>query len=389
MQVWVVQHICGQAHICWFTFETTAVPTMDRKPTKFEYKVKAGDNLSSLIQRFYTTQTGSQSYHLLIASIIKNNPHINNPDLIKTGDILVFPAVASRLDGQSSQATITANHQSVSRGTLNLCTPDNPFGRPTPYVPRITSHFNTSNDAIDLYRPPFANQNVEEDERELFWALSWMTDNYNEITMPANIFAGSVSNLLNPQNRSLIESVSDSYAAYKSGALSKGQYDYSRKKALETLSKRLGPTEKWLFNGKTTKESIRIARGGGIPATQNIKANAARLAGLAKKAKYGGVVLTGVGLAASCYQVANTASEDEKNEIIVESLASTAIGGMIGVGVGIFLVSNPIGWGTAIVLATGTALASYGAGKLAKEAYDYSGRPVNFHTGMGIDRICN
>jgi len=59
--------------------------------------------------------------------------------------------------------------------------------------------------------------------------------------------------------------------------------------------------------------------------------------------KHGGIVLTGVGLTAACMQIANA---QEKNEIFVETIASTIAGVGLGFAIGVFLISNPIGWGT-------------------------------------------
>ncbi len=68
-------------------------------------------------------------------------------------------------------------------------------------------------------------------------------------------------------------------------------------------------------------------------------------------------------------------------------IASTIAGGLVGYAVSLFLISNPIGWGTAIVLAVGSTAASYAAGKLARNAYDAFGE-VDFVAGTGVDRVC-
>lgn len=78
--------------------------------------------------------------------------------------------------------------------------------------------------------------------------------------------------------------------------------------------------------------------------------------------KGGGIVLTGVGLTASCMQIENTTDQNEKNDIFVETVTSTTMGLGLGVAVSLFLTSNPIGWGTALVLAVGTTAVSYGTG---------------------------
>ncbi len=63
------------------------------------------------------------------------------------------------------------------------------------------------------------------------------------------------------------------------------------------------------------------------------------------------------------------------------------VGVLSGVAITVFLVSNPIVWGTAIFLAVGSAGASWGLGKFARNTYDLFG-PIDFVTGTGTDRIC-
>ncbi len=92
--------------------------------------------------------------------------------------------------------------------------------------------------------------------------------------------------------------------------------------------------------------------------------------------------------ATACIQIGSTSDVQEKNEIFVEIITSTGVGIGLGFAVGVFLVSNPIGWGTAIVLAVGSTALSYGAGKLTRLAYDKLGMEVDFVTGTGVSRIC-
>ena len=78
----------------------------------------------------------------------------------------------------------------------------------------------------------------------------------------------------------------------------------------------------------------------------------------------------------------------EKNEIFVETVASTAVGFGSSLLVGLFLVSNPVGWGTALVLATGTVALSYASGKGARAAYDQYGSRIDLVSGTGVDSVC-
>jgi len=223
---------------------------------------------------------------------------------------------------------------------------------------------------------------------ENFWALTWLEQNANYLTIPGGAALGAKGNLLSPGNIGLINSVGDHYADYKSGKIAKAQYNYRRKLSLDKLKMNIGPFGKWLFGKNTTHESIRIARSGGIPATSNIVRQADRLNRLATLSKAGGIVLVGVGLTASCKQIANTKNTQEKNEIFVETIASTGAGIGLGAVVGLFLVSNPIGWGTAIVLAVGSTALSYGTGKIARYNYNKHGGQIDFVNGTGVGSIC-
>ncbi len=136
------------------------------------------------------------------------------------------------------------------------------------------------------------------------------------------------------------------------------------------------------------EKSVRIAQSSGVPATAHIAKHADRLKNIAAISKGGGIVLAGVGLTAACMQIGNTTDTQEKNEIFVETITSTTTGIIGGYIVGLFLISNPITWGTAIVLAVGSVAASYAAGKGARFGYDKLGGQIDFVSGTGVNRIC-
>lgn len=105
-------------------------------------------------------------------------------------------------------------------------------------------------------------------------------------------------------------------------------------------------------------------------------------------ARGGGILLTGVGLTAACREIANEASQDKKNDILVESVSSTVAGAGLGAVVGLFLVSNPAGWGTALILAAGTAAWGFHAGNFMHWAYDVSGRQIDLVSETGVGSVC-
>lgn len=329
-----------------------------------EYRIKPGDSLSLIISRFYGASPGTPAYASRLNQIRALNPHITNPDLIHAGSTLRLVATTEPAYTPPALPGFRQRPTSI------------PYRQPaSPPPQRVRPH------------PPLLMDVPPDDELD-FWMLSWLAQHSNYLVIPGSIALGAQSNLLSPGNVRLIEDISDLYAQYRSGQMSKGQYDYQRKLKLDLLKKNIGPMERLLFGNHTPHQAIRIARGGGVPATHNITQHANRLKRLASYGKYGGYALAGVGVAASCMQIADTDSRQEKNEIFVETIMSTGVGLAGGAIVGIFLVSNPVGWGTALVLAAGTAAASYASGQLAREAYTTYGTKVDFVSGTGVDSVC-
>jgi len=113
-----------------------------------------------------------------------------------------------------------------------------------------------------------------------------------------------------------------------------------------------------------------------------------KLSRTAKIASRGSIVLVGVGLAASCSQIANTKGRLEKNEIAVETIASTAAGTIGGVVAGVFLLSNPVGWGIVLAVGAATAITSMGAGKVAATLYKTNASHIDLVNKLGIDKVC-
>lgn len=336
-----------------------------------EYRIKAGDCLSMIMSRFYGVGPGSPDYTQHLNQILALNPHIQNPDLIHAGTNL---RLIANLPPASAQPAAT-----IQPVTPRI--PRNPSSAPhrVPYA--LPGPVSVSPQLFVLKDVPPA------DELD-FWMLSWLAERSNYLVVPGSVALGAHGNLLSPANIALIEQIDDLYAKYKSGAMTEGQYGYQRRLRLDQFRSNIGPMERWLFGNQTPHQAIRIARGGGVPANQNIIQHANRLKKLASYGKYGGYLLTGVGVAASCMQIAGTDSRQEKNEIFVETVASTGVGIVGGLAVGLFLVSNPVGWGTALVLAAGSAAVSYGAGRFFRGAYTIHGNEVDFVSGMGVDSVC-
>ena len=315
-------------------------------PLLYEYTVRGGDTLSGIIGKAYNICPRDSRYSEAQNYLMSLNPQITNPNRIFSDSILRIGMF------------------------------------PPPKQPVYPELYNLS-DTDTFITAPLTRQ-----QRQRFWALSWLQHHSSWLTAPGSVGFGMATNLLSPGNVSLIEDVMDGYAHYKTGKLSKGQYDYLRRRNLQQFSRNVGPFERVLFGKRTTQQSIRIARAGGIPATAQIKKHAERLRRLSKVAGIGGIALTGVGMTAACMQIANTLDQSEKNEIFVETIASSMFGLVGGYAATLFLVSNPVGWGTAIVLAVGSTAVSYGMGKAFRSGYSRHLTHVDFVTGAGLDRIC-
>lgn len=180
-----------------------------------------------------------------------------------------------------------------------------------------------------------------------------------------------------------MKDIGDLYADYKTGKISRSTYFTRRAAKLDQFRRNIGPLfERMLYPDKGVSSAMR-GRKNLLP-NSLMAAEAARLQRIAKYAARGGVVLSGIGVTSACIQIAQTVGTKEKNEIFVDTIVSTSAGFLVG----LFVVSNPIGWGSAIVLATGGALGSYLAGKLAAGAYDLWGNNIDLVSGAGVNRIC-
>ena len=230
---------------------------------------------------------------------------------------------------------------------------------------------------------------IHPQEHDHLWAATWLEHNASLVTLPGGATLASIGNLSNPANVGVIEELGELHAERIKTKMSRNRYRQLRRHKLKQLQHQIGPMEKLLFGKQTSPQALRIAQGGGIPATAHITAHAEKLKQFGRLSKAGGIALTGVGLTASCMQIAHTASREEKNEIFVETIASTIVGGASGVLVGAFLLSNPVGWGTAIILAVGSTVVGYGAGKVSREVYSIKMQRFDVVNSLRVDHLCS
>jgi len=308
-----------------------------------EYQIRSGDNLSRIIYDMYgwTPHNQPATYKATLEGVLSLNPHIANPDRIVAGQILRLPI-------HPTSASLRHVRPSI------------------------------------LQQEGFISESLPPIERERVTTIAWLSRNTDWLTIPGGVAMGTASGLLGRGNQQLLTDIGDLYADYKAGKLTKGQYDGRRAKKIAEIRRNLGPLE----HAVRQKGMRHTLKGGKVLPSDVTRMEAERWKRIAGHAAKGGVVLTGVGVTAACVKIAHTVDMKEKNQVLVETVTSTVVGAGIGIPVGIFLASNPVGWGVVLVLAMGSAFVSWGAGYGATRLYDLKFNHVDLVTGLGVDRVC-
>jgi len=312
----------------------------------YEYRIREGDTLSRIIYDMYgwTPHNQPATYRGTLQGLLAMNPHITDPNMIRAGDMLRLPDNPNSASLRKPGATLSHGSEFVS----------------------------------DLQMP--------RSEREQVAALAWLAENTSWLTIPGSIAASAGSNLLNHGNRQLLADIGDLYAEYKADRISKSTYHARRAAKIAEFRRNIGPFEKLLYPRKGVAGAMRGNRGL-LPSTLS-KTQVTYLRRMAGYAKNGGIVLTGVGVTAACAQIARTVDQKEKNEIFIETLASTLTGWGAGLAISLLLYSNPVGWGTALVLAIGSTTGSWAIGKGSAMLYDVFGNQVDLVRGLAVDKVC-
>lgn len=302
----------------------------------FIYITQPADTLSVLLLRLYEAAPWSRRRHELRRAVVHLNPQLKEKDL----------------------------------------------DRLPPGTPLTLADFSQLTAAVTPPLATFGAPHQTADHQGL-WAMAW-AEHSGLLTHPGSVALGAGAHLLGRSNLALLQQVGDEYAAYRQGQITKGQYDHRRRQLIELFRSKAGPFERLLFRGLKTPQAIRIARHGALPHDHHIRQQTGRLEKLRGLATQGGLVLTAVGLSAACTQIAQSVDRQIKNEVFIDAIVSS----IFGTSLGIFAVSNPVGWGTALVLALGASAVSLAAGKLAVSFYDTAGAPLDLVSGLGIDRLC-
>lgn len=346
-----------------------AIPPLPHRALPIAYRVKSGDTLSRIVARHYQLSPGSSAFDHALQVAAYSNPHITNIDRIYPGQIIRLISLPNGgANAFCSLGDILKNFE-ASHAEVDA------------FIRQSNLHISNL-DRLQHYWPS------DQTEQEMFFMLAWLEENYGILS--ASVAAGfnTFDGVVNTAHQALIAEVKTSYRLYQQGTITQNQYDYRRQKALKAFAEKVGPFEKFLMKGKSTQEAIRINRSKSLPATGKIDRMLSRLKGLSQASKYGGILLTGAGLGVGCYQIAQEDNRMRKNEIFVETIASTSAGVISSLALGIFLFSTPVGWTVALAAGASAAFGSFAAGKGAVTLYNIAGQEKDLVGITGVDTVC-
>jgi F0F1-type ATP synthase assembly protein I len=324
---------------------TILTPLIDRDIQL--HQVQPGETLSKVIIQYHGNLK-PDILQGLISEVMSANSQIKSPDLIYPGQLLQIPIPAHYVSASSSKD---------SPLILKDLYPD--------YLGPLCFDWNRATPAERSMMPSIIDVSLAS----------------------ASAMAGGADALLN-SNKSLISKIAVSYEQYKQGAISKNQYDYIRKQSIDKLSENMKSTTRLFTGDKTVKEVLRISRTKGTAPTANIKYAASKIGTYGKTAAKGGIVLAAVSLADSCHTISTKENARDRSVVLVESLMTTAIGGVGGYAVTLMFVTGPIGLIAALTIGAAVAVTAYSAGKAAGAIYNDKGQG-NLADSLGVSDACN
>lgn len=192
----------------------------------------------------------------------------------------------------------------------------------------------------------------------------------------------------------IIGPLSKLHAERVAGKISLNSYQQQQQVILNSYFKKVGWLGRSVHGGdKAFKSLYHHKVGVGANSSMLLKTHAERLARLSKYSKTGGILLTGVGVANACLEIAKKQNVMEKNEVLFAEatgiLTGAAGGALAGAAVGAIIVSGPIGWAVAFVVTSAAGYFSQQIGKQSgKVLYDKYGGKVDYLNRIGIDKIC-
>ncbi len=315
-------------------------PTQDL----YFHHVSPGDTLSGIIKAYYPDKVNRMQSQ--IEQVLIDNPSIKNPDVIKPGQLIVLRTASTTM----CLAPIELNESNKVKHLWTTISPE-------------------TQKAVKETAPI-----------------------YNGLSLG---LAGGGTALFTLEktlksNMSLLKGIPDAYHQYKTGLITKYEFDKIRRLKLEQYTKNVGPMiNKGIYGDGKVKNAFKLKPGRSLNATKSMTQHLNKLSKISSAASKGGVVLAGVGLAASCYQISQSETLTEKNEIAVKTIASTGTGFIAGTVATIFLVGTPVGWGIILAVGVSSAIASWGVGEVSGYLYKSQFSDTDIVNSLGITKVCN
>ena len=316
-------------------------PTQDL----YFHHVQPGETLSGIINGYYPGN--AKMIQTQIKQALIDNPTIKNPDVIKPGQLIVFRTAST-----------------------TMC-----------LTPIELSETNKVKHFWETINP------------ETQKAIKETAPLYNGLTLG---LAGGGIGLFTLEktllsNMSLLRGIPDAYHQYKANKITKYAFDKIRESKLALYTKNIGPIiNKGIYgDASSLKNAFKLAPGRSLNPTKSMTQHLAKLKSISKAATTGSLILVGVGLTASCYEISQAETLTEKNEIAVQAITSTGAGFIAGTAVTILLVGTPLGWGIILAVGVGSTLASWGVGKASGYIYKSQFSDTDIVNSLGISKFCN
>lgn len=313
------------------------------------HKVQPGDTLSKILFHYHGHQDQSRLQGL-IAESMTANAFIKNPDLIYPGQLIQVP--------------VPATYKTPPMAGFN--------------VP--TLKLNESS----CLGPVCKNWNEATiEQRTLMPGLI-------ELSLMSSAAVTEASDKWLNSNATLMGRIPTEYEKYKAGKISKGQYDYARKKVIDQLEQNLKSATGLYTDGKSSREVLRISRTKGKAPTADINTAATKLGQYGKAATKAGYVLSAVSLGVTCYDIAHEPNPKKQSTMLVESLTGTSASLLLGLGTSATLIffATPVGWVAALGIGVAIAAGSYASGKVFGELYNTFGEG-DLAQSSGVSKICS
>jgi len=308
------------------------------------HHVQSGDTLSGIISQYHTDSTTKMS--VLLQQVLADNPNITNADRIQVGQLVAIRTVVP----QMCMGAIEPSGVSEVKQLWNL---------------------------MDT----MSQDNIKQ-----------TSGIYNMLSLGLSGTGAALFTLEHTlkTNMGALNGIPDDYAKYKRKEITKYQFDKLRSQKLNSYAHRIGSGIETLIYGEgEIKEAFKLTPGRAMDATKPMVHHLNTLKTIGKAAEHGGTLLMGLGLAASCFEIAETESLPEKNEIAVKALTSTAVGIATSIAINVFLISSPVGWFVALGWGLVTAGISMGAGEKLGSVYRSHYTDVNVIDALGISHVCN